>query len=112
VTGFAQSEKGYDYWALVKLDHEVAEQNNIRSENAVTSLTWSSPHCFPSEAIFVANPTENKEDNGVLLSQVYDGAKEETFLLVLDAQDMSELARYYTGTRCPVSFHGAFVLSK
>ena len=96
----------------MKLDHEVAEQNNILSENAVTSLTWSSPNCFPSEAIFVANPTENKEDNGVLLSQVYDGAKEETFLLVLDAQDMSELGRYYTGTRCPVSFHGAFVPSK
>jgi hypothetical protein len=41
--------------------------------------------------------------------KVYDGARRETFLLVVDATDMSEVARYYTGTRIPISFHGQFL---
>ena len=77
----------------------------------MTTVTWSRPSHYPSEAIFIPNPTDttNDEDNGVLLSQVYDGIKRETFLLILDAKDMSELGRYYTGQICPLSFHGQFI---
>ena len=52
---------------------------------------------------------DQDEDDGVLLSQVYDGVRRETFLLVLDARTMEELARCYTGVRIPVAFHGQFI---
>jgi carotenoid cleavage dioxygenase-like enzyme len=107
-TGFLSA--GYSEWGLVKLDHHIADENNNRPDKEISSVVWSSPNCFPSEAVFVPNPLDpsQEEDNGVLLSQVYDGDRKETFLLVLDASDLSELARYYTGIRCPVSFHGQF----
>jgi torulene dioxygenase len=52
---------------------------------------------------------EVEEDDGVLLSQVYDGDKRDTFLLVLNAKTMAEIGRFYTGLICPVSFHGQMV---
>ena len=54
--------------------------------------------------------TQGTEDDGVLLSQVYDGERRETFLLMLDDRDISELARCYTRMSCPVSvsIHGQF----
>ena len=102
-------------WGLVKLDHDAADNISHRpsTQKDVTALTWSSPYCFPSEAIFVPDPTDplEEEDSGVLLSQVYDGVRQESFLLVLNAKDMKEIGRYYTGIRCPVSFHGQFMQS-
>lgn len=118
MTGFAGDlpEDAFNKWAIVKLDHDAAEENNNKKSRgekdmSVTSVTWSRPDCFPSEAIFIPNPTDSSqdEDNGVLLSQVYDGARRESFLLVLDAQSMTELGRYYTGITIPVSFHGQFI---
>ena len=114
-TGFLEEGKEYDVWGLVKLDHHTAELSSQGKSSAkdVTALTWSSPYCFPSEAIFVPNPTDplQEEDSGVLLSQVYDGVRQETFLLVLNPRDMKEMGRYYTGIRCPISFHGQYFQS-
>jgi len=34
-------------------------------------VTWTRPNCYPSEPVFVPNPTgSGAEDDGVLLSQV------------------------------------------
>ena len=72
---------------------------------------WKAPHCFPSEPIMVPSGEggEDAEDDGVVLSQCYDAAREESFLLVLDAKDMTELARAYLGMVCPSSFHGRWM---
>lgn len=37
------------------------------------------------------------EDEGMLVATVYDSIRNENFLLVLDASDLRELARAYTG---------------
>lgn len=111
-TGFAHTEEENRYldWALVKLDH-VAAEAIVRGNTASgpTAVKWQEPDMYPTEPVFVPNPDGSSEDKGVLLSQVYDGNRRETFLLVLDASNMKELARCYTGVRCPVSFHGQFV---
>jgi carotenoid cleavage dioxygenase-like enzyme len=125
-TGFAGPDSDLDSrfrdFAIVKRDHEAAQRlarvggagaQVGNGENVVTATLWSSANCYPTEATFVPRPeasgdAQGAEDDGVLLSQVYDGERRETFLLVLDARDMSELARCYTGMRCPVSFHGQF----
>lgn len=72
-------------------------------------LTWTSPTVFPSEPVFVPRPGGEDEDDGVLLFLGYDMLRRESFMGVLDATDMSELARAYCGSRCCVSFHGHWI---
>jgi len=69
---------------------------------------WHAENCYPSEPVFVASPHSQQEDEGVLLSVVLDADAQNTFLLVLDAQSMQELARARVPEILPFSFHGNF----
>ncbi|CAG8809112.1 8908_t:CDS:1, partial [Dentiscutata erythropus] len=71
---------------------------------------WGSENCYPSEAVFVPHPGKDcEEDEGVLLSIVFDGGNNKSFLLVLDARTMNELIRADLPQVVPLSFgHGAF----
>jgi carotenoid cleavage dioxygenase-like enzyme len=72
-------------------------------------LSWSESGCFPGEPVFVARPQAEREDDGVLLSVVLDADAGRSLLLVLDAADLSELARAQVPHHIPFSFHGQFV---
>jgi beta,beta-carotene 9',10'-dioxygenase len=72
------------------------------------STTWSEEGCFPGEPVFVAAPDAAGEDEGVLLSVVLDGRKGNSFLLVLDARSLDELARAEVPHHIPFGFHGQF----
>ena len=72
------------------------------------TLSWDEPGCYPGEPVFVARPQAEREDEGVLLSVVLDAAAETSFLLVLDAADLSELARARVPHHIPFGFHGQF----
>jgi beta,beta-carotene 9',10'-dioxygenase len=72
------------------------------------TLSWSQPACYPGEPVFVARPQAEHEDDGVLLSVVLDAEAETSFLLVLDAADLSELARAQAPHHIPFGFHGQF----
>ncbi len=72
------------------------------------TLSWSEPSCYPGEPVFVARPEAEREDDGVLLSVVLDAAAGSSFLLVLDAADLSELARARAPHHIPFGFHGQF----
>lgn len=50
------------------------------------------PH-LPSEPIFVANPEATCEDDGVLLTMALDASRKQSVLVVIDAQNMKEIAR-------------------
>jgi carotenoid cleavage dioxygenase-like enzyme len=71
-------------------------------------LSWSQPGCYAGEPVFVARPDGEREDDGALLSIVLDSSAESSFLLVLDAADLSELARARVPHHIPFSFHGQF----
>jgi carotenoid cleavage dioxygenase-like enzyme len=73
-----------------------------------TTLSWSQPGCYPGEPVFVARPHAEDEDEGVLLSVVLDAGAGTSFLLVLDAADLSELARAEVPHHIPFGFHGQF----
>jgi beta,beta-carotene 9',10'-dioxygenase len=75
------------------------------------SLSWSEPACYPGEPVFVARPEAEDEDDGVLLSVVLDAGAQNSFLLVLDARDLSELARAEVPHHIPFGFHGQFARS-
>ena len=116
-TGFAGSgvdRGGFREWGLVKMDAgSSSETENTKTSRAAVTV-WKASNCYPSEPVFVARKEEagaeyEEEDDGALLSLVYDGVRRESFLLVLDARDMTELARCYTGFRTCISFHGSFI---
>jgi beta,beta-carotene 9',10'-dioxygenase len=72
------------------------------------TLSWSEPGCYPGEPVFVARPQAEDEDDGVLLSVVLDAGAGTSFMLVLDARDLSELARAQAPHHIPFGFHGQF----
>jgi carotenoid cleavage dioxygenase-like enzyme len=69
---------------------------------------WSEDRAYPGEPVFVARPGAGDEDDGVLLSIVFDAEAVTSYLLVLDARDLSELARIEAPHRIPFGFHGMF----
>jgi carotenoid cleavage dioxygenase-like enzyme len=73
------------------------------------SLVWHEEGCYPGEPVFVAAPDARDEDGGVLLSVVFDGHKGNSFLLVLDARNLDELARVEVPHHIPFGFHGQFM---
>jgi carotenoid cleavage dioxygenase-like enzyme len=73
-----------------------------------TSRTWHEDGCHPGEPVFVAGPSEDAEDRGALLSVVLDARRGTSFLLVLDAADLSELARAEVPHHIPYGFHGNY----
>jgi beta,beta-carotene 9',10'-dioxygenase len=72
------------------------------------TASWSEPGCFAGEPVFVAAPGGGGEDEGVLLSVVLDSERGGSFLLVLDAQSLDELARAEAPHHIPFGFHGQF----
>jgi beta,beta-carotene 9',10'-dioxygenase len=76
-----------------------------------STLSWAQPDCYPGEPVFVARPGAESEDDGVLLSVVLDADAACSFLLVLDAADLHELARAEAPHHIPFSFHGQFTHS-
>ncbi|KAH9885710.1 carotenoid oxygenase [Xylariomycetidae sp. FL2044] len=93
------------------------------------TVYWDGPRGHtPGEAIFVARPStsssssgegkkgegreeeeEKAEDDGVLLSVVLDGFGRKSYLLCLDARDMTELGRAECGFAVGLGFHGVHV---
>ena len=69
---------------------------------------WLEEGCYPGEPVFVAAPEASEEDGGVLLSVVFDGRKGSSFLLVLDAASLEEVARAEVPHHVPFGFHGQF----
>ncbi|MBD3882406.1 carotenoid oxygenase family protein [Phormidium tenue FACHB-886] len=97
VYGVGNSQPGNFIDQLVKAD----VQNR-------TARIWRSPNCYPGEPVFVAAPGASMEDEGVILAVVLDAQAENSFLLVLDAQSFSELARAELPYHLPFDFHGQY----
>jgi beta,beta-carotene 9',10'-dioxygenase len=72
------------------------------------ACVWREDGCYPGEPVFVAAPSANSEDNGVVLSLVLDSNKDNSFLLVLDGSSFEEVARATIPHRVPHGLHGQF----
>ncbi|NDJ60989.1 MAG: carotenoid oxygenase family protein [Chloroflexi bacterium] len=70
--------------------------------------TWYEPGCYPSEPVFVPKPGATEPDDGLILAVVLDGARESSFLLILDAATFTEIGRAHVPRVIPFSFHGTF----
>jgi beta,beta-carotene 9',10'-dioxygenase len=76
-----------------------------------TTVTWRDTDGFVAEPVFVPRPGGDAEDDGAVLTIVLDAARETSFLLVLDAASLKELARAEVPHHIPYHFHGGFVPS-
>lgn len=76
-----------------------------------SARTWHVDSCYPGEPIFVAAPGATGEDEGVILSVVFDGTRGTSFLLILDATSFDELARAEVPQHVPFGFHGFYTRS-
>ncbi len=72
-----------------------------------SSTVWAEADSYPGEPVFVPAPDGENEDEGVLLSVVL-GPNGNSFLLVLDAASLEELARAEVPHHIPFGFHGMF----
>jgi beta,beta-carotene 9',10'-dioxygenase len=103
------NERPYRYvWGV---DGKSGWLDRIVKTDVETSSTteWAEDGCSPGEPVFVAAPRAEREDEGVLLSVVFDSSSGDSFLLVLDAADLGELARAEAPHGIPYGFHGQFV---
>ena len=76
--------------------------------NSGKYITWFEEGTYPTEPVFVKNPNSRKEDAGVCLSVVLDAKNQNSFLLVLDAESFTEIARATIPHLIPFGFHGIF----
>ncbi|MBE9210297.1 carotenoid oxygenase family protein [Nostoc sp. LEGE 06077] len=86
--------------AILKLDLETGEKQ-----------LWSdAPRGFVGEPIFVPRPGAEKEDDGWILTLVYDAAHHRSDVVILDASDLSKgaIARLHLKHHIPYGFHGNF----
>ena len=98
----------YRYFYAVKFEkdrHLVMKWDTKKN----TAFFWSQENCFAGEPVFIQNPLgSRREDDGVILSLVLDGDKKISFLLVLDAKNLKELARVPLLFSVPFGLHGQF----
>ena len=71
--------------------------------------SWHEDGCYPGEPILVREPGNDAEDGGVVLSVVLDARAGRSFLLVLDAESLGELARAEAPHHIPFGFHGQYL---
>ena len=72
------------------------------------SIIWSEENCFPGEPVFIRNPKSKSEDDGIILSVVLDELKGNSFLLVMEAQSFTEIARAEIPHAVLFGYHGNF----
>jgi carotenoid cleavage dioxygenase-like enzyme len=79
--------------------------------NDTSTFHSAGPGRVPGEGVFVADPDGSHEDDGWVLSVVYDAATDRSDVIVVDARDFSALpvATIHLPTRVPFGFHGSWV---
>lgn len=74
-----------------------------------TTLLWSAENCLTGEPVFVPAFPEAPEGNGWLLSFVLDTLQHRSFLLVLHAETMREVARAWLPHVLPFGLRTLFI---
>ncbi|MEW6493484.1 MAG: carotenoid oxygenase family protein [Cyanobacteriota bacterium] len=86
--------------AILKLDVTTGEEQ-----------LWSAaPKGYVSEPIFVPRPDSNQEDDGWVLTVVYDSSKHRSDVVILDARDLNRgpVARLHLKHHIPYGLHGSW----
>ncbi len=99
--------KRYRYLYMVNLDLKDSSLVKYDWERR-EEISWKAPNAKIIEPIFVPAPHAKSEDDGVLLTVVCEESANLSYLLVLDAQSLQEMARAFLPEPLATSFHGQF----
>lgn len=100
----------YVYASSIHPQHRQGFYNQLVKVDIATrtAQTWYEAGCYPGEPVFVGTPDRTAEDDGVVLSVVLDAAQGRSFLLVLDAASLGEIARAYVPHAILFGYHGEY----
>jgi len=87
-----------DYWRNVLVKKDLCDSKNDK--------TWFRASHYPAEMWFVPRPGATEEDDGVVVTIVYDGTVKQSYLLLLDGHTFEEINYSYLPHNVPFSFHG------
>jgi carotenoid cleavage dioxygenase-like enzyme len=94
----------HKYLSLLQLSKFDVKRKAVAAQWRVAG---GAPLC---ECKFVARPGAEAEDDGVILAPAID-ADGRTMVVVLDASNMSEIAKAYTPKPFAIGFHSTFIRS-
>jgi beta,beta-carotene 9',10'-dioxygenase len=102
----------YRYVYLIDPSESVSK-NDRRAIYKVDTLTkcvyqWVEEGCYPGEPVFVAFPDAKEEDEGVILTVVFDLGSNSSFLLILDGKSFEEIGRAKVTHAIPSGTHGQY----
>ena len=66
------------------------------------------PDGFINEPVFVPDGVDGEEDQGWILTMVYDGISDRSSIVILDAKTMIQVARLWLKHHVPYGLHGTF----
>jgi carotenoid cleavage dioxygenase-like enzyme len=69
---------------------------------------WYEPNTYPSEVQFVANPSGSAEDDGILLSMVFDCNRNASYFQILDARTLRRIATASLPIKTPFLIHSSW----
>jgi len=87
-----------DYWRQVLVKKDLCDSRNDK--------TWFRPSHYSGEVWFLPRPGAVEEDDGVILSVMFDGTVGKSYLLLLDGKTFEELNYAYLPHIVPFSYHG------
>ena len=93
VNRYAYGWMGVDYWRQTLLKKDL--------ENTANYATWFRESHYPGEVFFIPNPEGEAEDDGVIISLVFDGVREQSYVLLLDGRTFEELNTAYLPHNIP-----------
>ena len=96
---------------IAKRGESVIFDSVVKFDLAGDVREWQQEGQYPGEPVFVARPNAQAEDEGILLTVVLDAPANNSYLLLLDARDLSEIARARVPQHVPFGFHGAYIRS-
>lgn len=104
--------RSYKYLYVVD-SRDIVEKEENRPIYKVNTNTkevtrWAQAGSYPGEPVFVAKPNGEEEDDGVILSLVFDNKKYRSYLLILDAKNMTELGKVIIPHIVPPGLNGEF----
>ena len=73
------------------------------------SMEWYREGHFPGEPVFVPSPHAEREDDGVLLSVVLNTETNTSYLLVLDAKNLQQIAKAFVPHSILFGYHGTYL---
>ncbi len=103
----------YGYMMATGADFESFGQE-LYKYDLRTGRSWTcrfGPGFAAGEPVFVAAPGAKSEDEGWLLTYVYDAARDKSDLVILDATAIEKgpIARVHLPRRVPNGFHGSWI---